>query len=70
MQVCDGIELLDLLFDKNDGILSHENVMHHNDQPWPVQDPNVSDASRRPCQLQSLSLNFNTSNSVWCVLVW
>ncbi|XP_066503195.1 cyclic AMP-responsive element-binding protein 3-like protein 3-A [Hoplias malabaricus] len=40
-QVCDGIELLDLLFDKNDGILRHEEMMHHNDQPWPVQDPNM-----------------------------
>lgn len=42
IQACDGIELLDLLFDKNDGILCHEN-MHQNDQPWPMQDPNVSD---------------------------
>ncbi|MCJ8737754.1 hypothetical protein PDJAM_G00027610 [Pangasius djambal] len=40
-QACDGIELLDLLFDKNDGILCHENMMHHNDQPWPMQDPNM-----------------------------
>ncbi|KAK3533580.1 hypothetical protein QTP70_023426, partial [Hemibagrus guttatus] len=40
-QACDGIELLDLLFDKNDGILYHENMMHHNDQPWPMQDPNM-----------------------------
>ncbi|KAL7855027.1 hypothetical protein SRHO_G00172170 [Serrasalmus rhombeus] len=40
-QACDGIELLDLLFDKNDGILRHEEMMHHNEQPWPVQDPNM-----------------------------
>ncbi|KAF5893741.1 cyclic AMP-responsive element-binding protein 3-like protein 3-A, partial [Clarias magur] len=40
-QSCDGIQLLDLLFDENDGILCHENMVHHNDQPWPVQDPNM-----------------------------
>lgn len=40
-QACEGIELLDLLFDKNDGILCHENMTHLNDQPWPMQDPNL-----------------------------
>ncbi|XP_058257769.1 cyclic AMP-responsive element-binding protein 3-like protein 3-A isoform X2 [Hemibagrus wyckioides] len=40
-QAGDGIELLDLLFDKNDGILCHENMIHHNDQPWLMQDPNM-----------------------------
>ncbi|KAI5101032.1 cyclic AMP-responsive element-binding protein 3-like protein 3-A [Silurus meridionalis] len=40
-QACDGIELLDLLFDKNDGILSHENMAHRDDQPWLIQEPNM-----------------------------
>lgn len=51
VQACDGIELLDLLFDRNDGILCHENIIHNNDQPWPMQDPNVSDALYRQLQL-------------------
>lgn len=58
IQACDGIELLDMLFDKNDGILCHENVMNHNDQPWSMQDPNVSDASNRLHHLQHISLDF------------
>ncbi|XP_062412735.1 cyclic AMP-responsive element-binding protein 3-like protein 3-A [Sardina pilchardus] len=35
---CDGIDLLDLLFDKNDGILRHEKVDRSN-QPWPTVQP-------------------------------
>ncbi|KAK2869143.1 hypothetical protein Q7C36_001014 [Tachysurus vachellii] len=38
---CDGIELLDLLFDKNDGILCHENLAHRSEQSWLMQDPNM-----------------------------
>ncbi|KAK7137043.1 hypothetical protein R3I93_017191 [Phoxinus phoxinus] len=34
----EGLELLDLLFDKNDGILRHENTGQQNHQLWPVQD--------------------------------
>ncbi|XP_043079224.1 cyclic AMP-responsive element-binding protein 3-like protein 3-A [Puntigrus tetrazona] len=37
----EGIELLDLLFDKNDGILRHETMGPQSDQPWPVQDPHM-----------------------------
>ncbi|KAI3368874.1 hypothetical protein L3Q82_025856, partial [Scortum barcoo] len=41
-QGCDGIELLDWLFDQNDGILRHEETGHHgNHHTWPIQDPNV-----------------------------
>lgn len=41
-QGCDGIELLDWLFDQNDGILRHEEPRHHgNHHTWPIQDPNV-----------------------------
>ncbi|XP_074525050.1 cyclic AMP-responsive element-binding protein 3-like protein 3-A [Halichoeres trimaculatus] len=41
-QGCDGIELLDWLFDQNDGILRHEEPGHHgNHHTWPIQDPNV-----------------------------
>lgn len=34
---CDGMDLLDLLFDKNDGILRHEK-MDRSNQSWPVVD--------------------------------
>ncbi|XP_051764578.1 cyclic AMP-responsive element-binding protein 3-like protein 3-A [Ctenopharyngodon idella] len=37
----EGLELLDLLFDKNDGILRHENMGQQIDQLWPVQDPHM-----------------------------
>ncbi|XP_067254779.1 cyclic AMP-responsive element-binding protein 3-like protein 3-A [Chanodichthys erythropterus] len=37
----EGLELLDLLFDKNDGILRHENMGQQNAQLWPVQDPHM-----------------------------
>ncbi|CAM4656331.1 unnamed protein product [Leuciscus chuanchicus] len=37
----EGLELLDLLFDKNDGILRHENTGQQNHQLWPVQDPHM-----------------------------
>ncbi|XP_062869327.1 cyclic AMP-responsive element-binding protein 3-like protein 3-A [Trichomycterus rosablanca] len=40
-QACNGVELLDLLFDQNDGILCHEDMRHQNNQPQPVQDPNM-----------------------------
>lgn len=41
-QDCDGIELLDWLFDKNDGILRHEEAGRHgNHHTWPIQDPNM-----------------------------
>lgn len=41
-QGCDGIELLDWLFDQNDGILRHEETQRHgNHHTWPIQDPNV-----------------------------
>ncbi|XP_039983830.1 cyclic AMP-responsive element-binding protein 3-like protein 3-A isoform X2 [Xiphias gladius] len=41
-QGCDGIELLDWLFDQNDGILRHEETQHHgNHNTWPIQDPNM-----------------------------
>lgn len=37
-QGCDGIELLDWLFDQNDGILRHEETGHHgNSNIWPGQ---------------------------------
>lgn len=41
-QGCDGIELLDWLFDQNDGILRHEETGHHgNHNIWPMQDPSM-----------------------------
>ncbi|KAE8294315.1 Cyclic AMP-responsive element-binding protein 3-like protein 3-A [Larimichthys crocea] len=41
-QDCDGIELLDWLFDQNDGILRHEEPGRHgNHHAWPTQDPNM-----------------------------
>lgn len=38
LQGCDGLELLDWLFDQNNGILRHEEPEQHT---WPIQDPNV-----------------------------
>ncbi|XP_062251349.1 cyclic AMP-responsive element-binding protein 3-like protein 3-A isoform X1 [Platichthys flesus] len=41
-QGCDGIELLDWLFDQNEGILRHEEPEHHgNHHTWPNQEPNM-----------------------------
>lgn len=41
-QGCDGIELLDWLFDQNHGILRHEEIGHHgNHNIWPMQDPSM-----------------------------
>ncbi|XP_049911142.1 cyclic AMP-responsive element-binding protein 3-like protein 3-A isoform X2 [Epinephelus moara] len=41
-QGCDGIELLDWLFDQNDGILRHEETGRHgNHHTWPVQESNM-----------------------------
>jgi len=55
-QDCDGIELLDWLFDQNDGILRLEGTGRHgNHHTWPAQDPNVretvviSDVTRECC---------------------
>ncbi|XP_076583306.1 cyclic AMP-responsive element-binding protein 3-like protein 3-A [Chaetodon auriga] len=40
-QGCDGIELLDWLFDQNEGILRHEETGRHgNHHSWPIQEPN------------------------------
>ncbi|KAM6962932.1 cyclic AMP-responsive element-binding protein 3-like protein 3-A [Aplochiton taeniatus] len=39
-QGCDGIELLDLLFDQNDGILRQEEIEFHGNPTWPIQEPN------------------------------
>lgn len=48
-QGCDGIELLDWLFDQNDGILRHEETGHHGNQhTWPVQDPNICTTMLQP----------------------
>uniref|UniRef100_A0A8C6SZK4 cAMP responsive element binding protein 3-like 3a n=1 Tax=Neogobius melanostomus TaxID=47308 RepID=A0A8C6SZK4_9GOBI len=39
---CDGIELLDWLFDQNEGILRHEGTgQHGNHNIWPAQDPSM-----------------------------
>uniref|UniRef100_A0A3B4ANJ8 BZIP domain-containing protein n=1 Tax=Periophthalmus magnuspinnatus TaxID=409849 RepID=A0A3B4ANJ8_9GOBI len=39
---CDGIELLDWLFDQNNGILRHEETAHHgNHHSWHMQDPSM-----------------------------
>ncbi|XP_062311117.1 cyclic AMP-responsive element-binding protein 3-like protein 3-A [Osmerus eperlanus] len=40
-QGCDGVELLDLLFDQNDGILRHEEMGHHDNLGWPVPETNT-----------------------------
>uniref|UniRef100_A0A8C2W8A0 cAMP responsive element binding protein 3-like 3a n=1 Tax=Cyclopterus lumpus TaxID=8103 RepID=A0A8C2W8A0_CYCLU len=45
-QDCDGIELLDWLFDQNDGILRLEGTGRHgNHHTWPAQDPNETTSS-------------------------
>ncbi|XP_057697739.1 cyclic AMP-responsive element-binding protein 3-like protein 3-A isoform X2 [Corythoichthys intestinalis] len=38
-QAYDGMELLDWLFDQNEGILRHEEAGQHHH--WPIQDPNM-----------------------------
>lgn len=44
-QGCDCTELLDWLFDKNDGIHHHEETLHHGNHPsWPFQENNVCEA--------------------------
>ncbi|XP_055778551.1 cyclic AMP-responsive element-binding protein 3-like protein 3-B [Salvelinus fontinalis] len=48
-QGCDGLELLDLLFDQNNGILRHEEMGHHDNHAWPIHEPNVL----RPAEQQS-----------------
>uniref|UniRef100_A0A667WN76 cAMP responsive element binding protein 3-like 3a n=1 Tax=Myripristis murdjan TaxID=586833 RepID=A0A667WN76_9TELE len=41
-QGCDEIELLDWLFDQNNGMLPHEQTGNHgNHHTWPIQDPNM-----------------------------
>ncbi|KAJ8374537.1 hypothetical protein SKAU_G00051170 [Synaphobranchus kaupii] len=35
-QGCDGMDLLDLLFDQTDGILHNVELGHHGNQPWPI----------------------------------
>lgn len=41
-QGCDGIELLDWLFNQNDGILRHEETGRHgNHHTWPIQEQNM-----------------------------
>ncbi|KAK2907722.1 hypothetical protein Q8A73_008795 [Channa argus] len=41
-QGCDCTELLNWLFDQNDGILRHEDTGHRGTPPnWPIQDPNM-----------------------------
>ncbi|KAF7653401.1 hypothetical protein LDENG_00083570 [Lucifuga dentata] len=41
-QGCDETELLDWLFDQNNGILRHEETGHHgNHHTWLIQDPNM-----------------------------
>lgn len=53
-QGCDGIELLDWLFDQNDGILRHEEAGHHgNHHTWPIQDSNVRAARAAVCFVSS-----------------
>lgn len=45
-QGCDGIELLDWLFDQNDGILCHEETDHHgNPNIWPGQEQAIMQSS-------------------------
>ncbi|XP_034529049.1 cyclic AMP-responsive element-binding protein 3-like protein 3-A [Notolabrus celidotus] len=47
-QGCDGIELLDWLFDQNDGILRHEESGRHgNHHTWPIQGPNMQQPSEQ-----------------------
>lgn len=47
-QGCDGIELLDWLFDQNDGILRHEETGHHGNQhSWPGQDTSMLQTSEQ-----------------------
>ncbi|TRY62306.1 hypothetical protein DNTS_025852 [Danionella cerebrum] len=40
-QTGEVFQLLDFLFDKNDGILRHENIGLQNEYLWPVQDPHM-----------------------------
>lgn len=62
-QGCDGIELLDWLFDQNDGILRHEEPGHHgNHHIWPIQDPNV-----RLAVGPLMSLTHATNNCLLCI---
>lgn len=54
-QGCDGIELLDWLFDQSDGILRHEETGHHgNHNSWPVQDPSMPQSSEQADFLTAL----------------
>lgn len=47
-QACEGLELLDWLFDHDEGILRHEETGHHgNHNPWPAQDPSMLQPSNQ-----------------------
>lgn len=47
-QGCDGTELLDWLFDQNEGILRYVEAGHHsNHHTWPIQDPNILQADEQ-----------------------
>lgn len=68
-QGCDGIELLDLLFDQNDGILRHEEMGHHGNHAWPINKPNML----RPTKLQGedfLNTLLSVSDSVSGSPLW
>lgn len=45
-QGCDGMDLLDLLFDQNDGILRHEEMGNHSNEGWPIPEPNMNEMLR------------------------
>uniref|UniRef100_A0A3Q3K9R9 BZIP domain-containing protein n=1 Tax=Monopterus albus TaxID=43700 RepID=A0A3Q3K9R9_MONAL len=67
---CNGTELLDWLFDQNDGILRHEETGHSgNCHTWPIQDPNML---QPPEQADSDFLNalLSGSDSVSGSLLW
>lgn len=69
-QGCDCSELLDWLFDQNDGILRHEEAAHRGSlHSWPIQDPNML---QPPNQADSDFLNalLGGSNSVSASPLW
>ncbi|XP_034036141.1 cyclic AMP-responsive element-binding protein 3-like protein 3-A [Thalassophryne amazonica] len=48
-QGCDGTELLDWLFDRNNGKFHHELTGRHgSDHTWPTQEPNMLQAPEQP----------------------
>ncbi|CAN9500550.1 unnamed protein product [Ophioblennius macclurei] len=69
-QGCDCDELLDWLFDQNDGILRHEEVANRGSLPsWPIQDPNML---QPPNQADNDFLNalLSGNNSVSASPLW